>query len=244
MKRGEDLRTRSELSLGLELRRARRAFGFPSVARAGRGGALAVSRDLSPERLLVAYANGIFPWPTSGVPLIPWFCTNPRTVLVPGQITVSRSLRKDLRRAPFTTTYDQAFPEVIAACGSMPRREGGTWITPAMIEAYTRLHELGFAHSVEAWNGDRLVGGLYGVSLGGAFFGESMFPLESDASKVALHELLEKVTAWNFRLVDCQMMTTHVRRLGALEWELEHFQSQLEAALAEETRRGPWSALL
>ncbi|WP_240670189.1 leucyl/phenylalanyl-tRNA--protein transferase [Actinoplanes solisilvae] len=201
-----------------------------------------MTADLSPERLLVAYANGIFPWPTSGVPMIPWFCTNPRTVLVPAQITVSRSLRKDLRRAPFTTTFDQAFPEVIAACASMPRREGSTWITPAMIAAYTRLHELGFAHSVEAWNGDRLVGGLYGVSLGAAFFGESMFHLESDASKVALHRLLDTVRAWGFHLVDCQMMTSHVRRIGALEWELDHFQERLEAALAEETRRGPWPA--
>ena len=189
----------------------------------------------------MAYANGIFPWPTSGVPMIPWFCTDPRTVLVPGQVTVSRSLRKDLRRAGFRTTFDQAFPEVIAACARVPRREGGTWITPAMIRAYTRLHELGFAHSVEAWNGDRLVGGLYGVSLGAAFFGESMFHLESEASKVALHALLDRVEAWEFHLVDCQMMTSHVRRIGALEWDLDHFQERLEAALAEETRRGPWS---
>jgi leucyl/phenylalanyl-tRNA---protein transferase len=241
---GADLVAGSKVGLGLELRRARQAFGFPPVARARKGGALAVSRDLNPERLLVAYANGIFPWPTSGVPMIPWFCTNPRTVLVPGQITVSRSLRKDLRRAPFTTTFDQAFPEVIEACARMPRREGSTWITPAMIEAYTRLHELGFAHSVEAWNEGRLVGGLYGVSLGAAFFGESMFHRESEASKVALHRLLDQAAAWDFRLVDCQMMTNHVRRLGALEWELEHFQSQLEVALAAETRRGPWSALV
>jgi leucyl/phenylalanyl-tRNA--protein transferase len=162
-------------------------------------------------------------------------------VLIPGQIRVNRSLHRAVRRAPFTVTYDRAFPEVITACARVPRREKGTWITPAMIEAYTHLHELGFAHSVETWNDTTLVGGMYGVSLGAAFFGESMFTLESDASKIALFTLLRRLDAWQFRFLDCQMTTPHVRSLGAVEWSQDHFQSQLRDALAEDTKCGPWS---
>jgi leucyl/phenylalanyl-tRNA---protein transferase len=235
------VRTESEPSLGLAFRRARRALGFPPVSRAREDGLLAVGGTLSPERLLVAYANGIFPWPSSKRSPIPWFCPSPRTVLIPGQIRVNRSLHRAVRRAPFTVTYDRAFPEVITACARVPRREKGTWITPAMIEAYTHLHELGFAHSVETWNDTTLVGGMYGVSLGAAFFGESMFTLESDASKIALFTLLRRLDAWQFRFLDCQMTTPHVRSLGAVEWSQDHFQSQLRDALAEDTKRGPWS---
>ena len=235
------MRTESEPNLGLAFRAARRALGFPPVSRAREDGLLAVGGTLSPERLLVAYANGIFPWPSSRRSPIPWFCPSPRTVLIPGQIRVNRSLRRAVRRAPFTVTYDRAFPEVITACARVPRREKGTWITPAMIEAYTHLHELGFAHSVETWNDTTLVGGMYGVSLGAAFFGESMFTLESDASKIALFTLLRRLDAWQFRFLDCQMTTPHVRSLGAVEWSQDHFQSQLRDALAEDTKRGPWS---
>jgi leucyl/phenylalanyl-tRNA--protein transferase len=229
-----------QASLGLELRRARRALGFPPVSRARRSGLLAVGGDLTPERLLVAYANGIFPWPGSDRSPVPWFCPSPRTVLVPGQIRVNRSLRRAVHRTSFTTTYDRSFPEVIAGCAAV-RHDEGTWITPSMIRAYTRLYELGYAHSVETWSGTRLVGGVYGVSLGAAFFGESMFRLESDASKIALYHLLGQLEAWNFRFLDCQMMTPHVRSLGAQEGGRKHFQSELEKALAQDTRRGPWS---
>jgi leucyl/phenylalanyl-tRNA--protein transferase len=235
------VRTESDPSLGLAFRRARRALGFPPVSRAGEDGLLAIGGTLSPERLLVAYANGIFPWPSSKRAPIPWFCPSPRTVLIPGQIRVNRSLQRAVRRAPFTVTYDRAFPEVISACARVPRPEKGTWITPAMIEAYIHLHELGFAHSVETWNDTALVGGMYGVSLGAAFFGESMFTLESDASKIALYTLLLQLDAWQFRFLDCQMTTPHVLSLGAVEWSQEHFQSQLRDALAEDTKRGPWS---
>ncbi|MDY7089165.1 MAG: leucyl/phenylalanyl-tRNA--protein transferase [Actinomycetota bacterium] len=228
-------------NLGLELRGLRHAFGYPPVEQARDDGLLAVGGDLSPERLLVAYANGIFPWPSPGSEVLPWFCPSPRTVLVPGQITLGRSLRKVMRRAPFRLTYDHAFGDVIRACAAARRAEGGTWIVPGMVRAYLRLHELGFAHSVEAWDGDRLVGGLYGVSLGAAFFGESMFRRANDASKLALVELLDQLHAWDYGFVDCQMMTPHVRRLGAQEWELDHFQAQLHKALERETRRGPWS---
>jgi leucyl/phenylalanyl-tRNA--protein transferase len=235
------VRTESDPSLGLAFRRARRALGFPPVSRAREDGLLAVGGTLSPERLLVAYANGIFPWPSSKRSPIPWFCPSPRTVVVPGQIRVNRSLHRAVRRAPYTVTYDRAFPEVITACARVPRREKGTWITPAMIEAYTRLHDLGFAHSVETWNDTTLVGGMYGVSLGAVFFGESMFTLASDASKIALYTLLRQLEAWRFRFLDCQMTTPHVLSLGAVEWSQEHFQSQLRDALAEDTKRGPWS---
>jgi leucyl/phenylalanyl-tRNA--protein transferase len=232
----------SEPNLGLQLRRARRAFGFPPISRARSNGLLAVGGDLSPERLLVAYANGIFPWPSSDGAPMPWFCPSPRVVLVPGQVRVNRSLRKAVRRAPFTTTFDRSFAEVITACALVPRQDEGTWITPSIVRAYLRLHELGFAHSVEAWNGTRLVGGVYGVSLGAAFFGESMFTLESDASKIALLRLLERLEARGYLLLDCQMETPHVRSLGAVEWTQEHFQAQLEKALETDTERGPWPA--
>jgi leucyl/phenylalanyl-tRNA---protein transferase len=231
-----------EPSLGLAFRRARRELGFPPVTRARDGGLLAIGGTLSPERLLVAYANGIFPWPSSERAPVPWFCPSPRTVLVPGEVRVNRSLRRAVQRAPFTTTYDRAFPAVITACARVPRHDQGTWITPAMIEAYVRLHELGFAHSAETWHDGALVGGVYGVSLGAAFFGESMFTLESDASKIALYRLLERLAAWKFRFLDCQMTTPHVLRMGAVEWPQDHFQSELRHALATQTRRGPWSA--
>jgi len=232
--------TESEATIGLKLRRARRALGFPPVSRARDDGLLAVGGTLSAERLLVAYANGIFPWPSSKRAPIPWFCPSPRTVLVPGRIRVNRSLRRAVRRAPYTVTFDRAFPAVITACARVPRQDQGTWITPAMVEAYTELHELGFAHSVETWNGDELVGGVYGVSVGAAFFGESMFTLEPDASKIALYTLLRRLEAWEFRFLDCQMTTPHVVRLGAAEWSQDHFQSELHHALEAETRRGPW----
>jgi leucyl/phenylalanyl-tRNA---protein transferase len=238
------VRSETEPTIGLAFRRARRALGFPPIFRAHEDGLLAVGGDLSPERLLVAYANGIFPWTDSESSPIPWYCPSPRTVLIPGQVRVNRSLRRAVRRAPFTTTYDRAFPEVITCCARVPRSEKGTWITPAMIEAYVHLYELGFAHSVEAWNGTTLVGGIYGVSLGAAFFGESMFTFESDASKIALYALLQQLDAWQFLFLDCQMMTPHVRSLGAVEWSQHHFQSQLRKALKADTKRGPWSALV
>ncbi|HET6483126.1 MAG TPA: leucyl/phenylalanyl-tRNA--protein transferase [Actinoplanes sp.] len=227
--------------LNTELRKARRAFGFPPVSRARADGLLAVGGDLSPERLLVAYANGIFPWPSSTDDKIPWFCPTPRAVLVPGRIRLGRTLRRTARRAPFAITFDRAFPQVITACAEL-RRASGTWITPEMTQAYIHLHRLGFAHSVEAWREDTLVGGVYGVSLGSAFFGESMFRREPDASKLALLALLDQLHRWNFAFLDCQQMSPHVERLGAVEWSLDHFQSQLGTALETDTRQGSWSA--
>lgn len=230
-----------EPSLALQLRGARKVFGYPPVSKANGDGLLAVGADLGPERLLVAYANGIFPWPSSDEKPIPWYCPSPRTVLVPGQVRVNRSLRKAVRRTTFTTTFDRAFTEVITACATVPRQDDGTWITPSIVEAYIRLHELGFAHSAETWDGARLVGGVYGIALGGAFFGESMFSLESNASKFALLGLLGRLEAHGYALLDCQMTTPLVMSLGAAEWSQKHFQSQLEKALHSDTERGSWS---
>jgi leucyl/phenylalanyl-tRNA--protein transferase len=162
-------------------------------------------------------------------------------VLVPGELHVSRSLAKALRRRAFRVTLDAAFERVIDACAAAPRRQGdGTWITPEMRAAYARLHAQGFAHSVEAWEGDALVGGLYGVALGGCFFGESMFARRSDASKVAFATLVAQLVRWGFDLIDCQMHTAHLERLGAREWPRARFLRALRRALAAGTRRGAW----
>jgi leucyl/phenylalanyl-tRNA--protein transferase len=189
---------------------------FPPVESALRepDGLLAAGGDLSPMRLLMAYRRGIFPWYSYGQPIL-WWCPDPRAVLIPQEFKTSRSLAKSMRNKGMHTRIDTDFRAVIAACGSERTRPGGTWLSPEMQEAYTRLHELGYAHSVETWLGDRLVGGLYGVALGGIFFGESMFSLERDASKIALRRLCDHLIRCGFRLIDCQMATPHLMSLGA-----------------------------
>lgn len=194
--------------------------------------------DLRPERLLLAYSKGIFPW--QGRPPL-WFSPDPRTVLLPRDLHVSRSLRKVLARGRFAVRLDTDFAGVIRGCASVSRPgQNGTWITPDMIEAYERLHDLGFAHAVEAWDAEGLAGGMYGVSLGGAFFGESMFAWRSDASKVALVALVTQLEAWGFDFLDCQVHTEHVARLGAVDWDRGRFLAALDATLRRPTRRGPW----
>ena len=213
---------------------------FPDPRDADPDGLLAVGGDLGSERLLRAYAAGIFPWYER--PPILWFSPDPRMVLVPDSFHASRRLRRTLRQAPFSLRCDSAFGAVIRACASVPRRgQRGTWITPDMVRAYERLHELGFAHSCEAWQSGRLVGGVYGVSLGRAFFAESMFHLRSDASKVALAVLVFQLQKWSFDLVDCQLPTPHLESLGAEPWTRERFLRALHHSLGHETRRGPWS---
>ena len=225
----------------LALRDQRSACGFPPVESAREHGLLAVGGDLTPVRLLVAYANGIFPWPHPRLPQIPWFCPTPRTVLRPASFHLGRSTAKAIRRKPFEIRFDTAFPEVIHACAAMNRHDGGgTWVTREMISAYIQLHTLGFAHSVEAWHGDRLVGGVYGVSLGAAFFGESMFHTAPNASKIALITLLQRLREWNFPFLDCQMRTPIANRLGAVDWDRPTFQSALAEALKTPTRRTSW----
>jgi leucyl/phenylalanyl-tRNA--protein transferase len=211
---------------------------FPPPERGPRRGPIAVGGDLRPERLLLAYSMGIFPW--QGEPLH-WHSPDPRMVLLADELHVTRSLRRAQKRQPFRLTLDTAFTSVMTACASAPRPgQEGTWITSEMIESYTELHRRGIAHSAEAWQGDRLVGGLYGLSLGAAFFGESMFALEPDASKLAFVALVEQLGRWSIPLVDCQVHTPHLARFGAREWPRRDFLSALAAALDRKTRLGPW----
>ncbi len=213
---------------------------FPPPEAAEPGGLLAVGGDLTPERLLLAYSLGIFPWYGEDLPIL-WHSPDPRMVLRPAQLRVSRNLRRRLRRPPYELRLDSAFERVIRACADVPRPgQDGTWITEEMIGAYRRLHELGFAHSAEAWQDGSLVGGLYGVSLGGCFFGESMFALRPDASKVAFVALVRQLASWGFDLIDCQVHTEHLARFGAEEWPRARFLELLLRSRQRPTRRGPW----
>ncbi|MDD5276071.1 MAG: leucyl/phenylalanyl-tRNA--protein transferase [Methylovulum sp.] len=191
---------------------------FPSVKKAlsEPDGLLAIGGCLSEKRLLNAYRHGIFPWFNAGEPIL-WWSPDPRTVLFPNKLVISRSLRKTLRQKRFLITFDQAFSAVIAACAAPRTEAAGTWITQEINEAYERLHQSGFAHSVEAWSDGELVGGLYGVAVGQVFFGESMFHTRTDASKVAFVVLIEKLKDWGYRLVDCQIHSAHLASLGAEE---------------------------
>lgn len=214
---------------------------FPPPHLADDTGLLAVGGDLSCERLRLGYSQGIFPWYDEGLPIL-WHSPDPRMVLRAQDLQVNRSLRKSIRRAPYRLTLDTAFAEVIAACAQVPRPDqAGTWITAAMQHAYVELHKQGVAHSVEAWLGDELVGGLYGVSLGSAFFGESMFANAPDASKVAFATLVRQLDSWGIDLIDCQVHTDHLERFGAREWPRSKFLSALKLALQAKDRLGPWS---
>jgi leucyl/phenylalanyl-tRNA---protein transferase len=204
------------------------AWILPDPEEADEDGVVGVGADLAPGTLVDAYRRGIFPWPHPGVPL-PWFSPDPRGVLGLDEVHVSRSLRQQLRRRGWTTTVDTAFDDVVAAC-AQDRGEVGTWISPAMARAYGRLHELGWAHSLEVWEGDVLVGGLYGVQLGGVFTGESMFNRRSDASKVAMVDLAARFHAAGGRLLDVQLTTEHLRRLGARDLDRASFLRLLHAA--------------
>jgi leucyl/phenylalanyl-tRNA--protein transferase len=218
-----------------------RDIAFPPPEEAEASGLLAVGGDLQPERLILAYAKGIFPWFDEEQPIL-WHSPDPRLVLVPSDLAVSHSLRRLLKRAPFEVTLDTAFEMVIRSCAEAPRRnDRGTWITKDMIDAYCRLFELGFAHSAEAWRDGELVGGLYGVSLGGCFFGESMFTRQSDASKVAFVTLVQQLEAWDFDLFDCQVYSDHLARFGATRWSRRRFLEALEASIGKPTRRGRWN---
>lgn len=214
---------------------------FPPPALANEDGILAAGGRPDAETLLAAYSQGIFPWPHEGYPLL-WFCPDPRFVLVPGEAHLPRSLGKAMRRGDFEVRADTAFDRVIRGCAAAYRPgQDGTWITPAMIAGYTELHRRGLAHSIEAWQEGRLVGGLYGVSLGAVFFGESMYALAPDASKTAFATLLANLLRWDFALVDCQSRTEHLARFGAVDWPRERFLRALGKALQEPTRQGPWT---
>lgn len=204
------------------------AWVFPDLSEADLDGVVGVGADLAPGTLVDAYRRGVFPWPHPGVSL-PWFSPDPRGVLELDGLVVSRSLARTLRRSGWETTVDTAFSDVVAACAE-GRGEEGTWITGPMRRAYERLHELGWAHSVEVWAGDRLVGGLYGVQTGGVFTGESMFHRVTDASKVALVDLVVRLRSAGGHLVDVQVVTPHLASLGARNVPREHFIARLQQA--------------
>jgi leucyl/phenylalanyl-tRNA--protein transferase len=213
---------------------------FPPPDYADPSGLLAVGGDLSSDRLLAAYRLGIFPWYSEDQPIL-WWSPDPRLTLELDDFKLSHSLAKTMRKGVFKVTLDRVFEEVIGACATVPRDgQKGTWITSEMQAAYIRLHGLGYAHSVETWFDGKLVGGLYGVSLGKAFFGESMFHRHTDASKVALAKLVEKLKSWGFRFIDSQMTTEHMLRLGAKELSRRVFLKQLQTALRHPTKRGKW----
>lgn len=204
-------------------------------------GLLAAGGALSPEWLLAAYRRGIFPWYSEGQPLL-WWSPDPRLVLVPSEIHISRSLGKVLRRGRFDIRLDTAFADVLAACAGPREGASGTWITPEMQRAYLRMHELGYAHSVEAWEGEHLVGGLYGMAIGQVFFGESMFSHATDASKVCLAHLARHLEALKFAVIDCQMTTAHLVSLGAREIPRAQFCRQIALHADEGPPPGRWPA--
>ncbi len=213
---------------------------FPHPMNAEPSGLLAVGGDLSTERLLLAYRNGIFPWYSEGDPIM-WFSPDPRLVLKLSDLYVSRKLRKVIRLETFDVRFDTSFAEVIALCSRADRKaQEGTWITEEMMGAYIKLHQEGYAHSVETFYEGRLVGGLYGVSLGGAFFGESMFHTMSEASKVALYYLVDRLKNWDFDFIDSQVPNDHMRRMGGKEIDRETFLIMLVSTLNKETIRGSW----
>ena len=225
----------------VRLSRNPRDLSFPAVEHATPEGLLAIGGDLQTERLLEAYRHGIFPWYSEGQPIL-WWSPDPRTVLFPVRLHIPRSLKRSLRPDRFSVTFDRYFETIVRHCAG-PRPQypaGGTWITPAMVEAYTALHREGYAHSVETWQGDQLVGGLYGVAIGGAFFAESMFTKVDDASKVALVCLVRQLDDWGFRIVDCQQSSPHVLRLGAEEIPRRAYIEHLATAVNLPSRRGSW----
>jgi leucyl/phenylalanyl-tRNA--protein transferase len=214
---------------------------FPPPALAQKDGLLAVGGDLSVERLLLAYQMGIFPWYSEDVPLL-WWSPDPRLVLYPDELHVSKSLQKVIKKGIFQITMDTAFRQVMTACAQIDRpAQDGTWILDEMIEAYCRLHEVGYAHSVEVWHNRELAGGLYGISLGRCFFGESMFSRQSNASKVALYSLVTYIKQFQFDLIDCQVTTDHLVRLGAREIPRAQFLSELADSLRHPTIKGKWT---
>lgn len=216
-------------------------FIFPPVdaALTEPNGLLAAGGDLSPQRLLSAYCKGIFPWFNEVDPIL-WWSPNPRMVLFPDELKVSHSLRKVLKRAQYEIRTDYNFMQVMQACAAPRKGQPGTWIHPEMIAAYTALHEMGLAHSVETWMDDQLVGGLYGIALGRVFFGESMFSRAPDASKIAFVHLVRQLKDWNFNVIDCQVKTAHLASLGAREIPRMKFTQILESSIINTNPGHKW----
>ena len=211
---------------------------FPPPELADDDGLLAVGGDLSVDRLVLAYSMGIFPWYSNKYPIL-WWSPDPRLILFPVELTVSRSLRQTIKKGIYRVTTNAAFEDVIRSCATITRKgEKGTWITDDMIQAYIRLHKAGYAHSVEAWDGDELAGGFYGVILGKAFFGESMFAKKSDASKVAFATFAIGLAGKGFELIDCQVTTEHMKRFGAREISRAEFMKHLRKSTESNDRTG------
>lgn len=202
-------------------------------------GLLAIGGDLSAQRLLAAYKSGIFPWFNDDQPIL-WWSPNPRSVLKLDDFKVSRSLKKTLNKNIFHVTFDTAFEEVISQCASTRKDGFGTWITTDMLNAYRELHHLGYAHSVECWHDQKLVGGLYGLSIGHAFFGESMFTRKTDASKVALAHLVQQLKQWQFDFIDAQVSSEHMASLGAKDISRRQFITELQQTIKLSSRVGRW----
>lgn len=214
-------------------------LSFPPINSATADGLLAYGGDLSPNRLLLAYRSGIFPWYNSGDPIL-WWAPDPRLVLFPDEFILRKSLKKRMKH--FEVRYDTAFSQVIRECGSISRDgQEGSWIIPEIIEAYSLLHDMGYAHSIEAWQDGQLVGGLYGVVIGKVFFGESMFAKVSDASKVAFATLIERLKNAGFEMIDCQIPSAHLKSLGAREISREEFMQHLQENIYKKSTPSHWN---
>lgn len=217
---------------------------FPNPLDAEPEGLLAIGGDLNPKRLLLAYHMGIFPWYSEGQPLL-WWSPDPRLVLIPDEIKISKSLKRNLRKKDITVQMDGDFSSVIRRCAEVPRRDQeGTWITDEMMEAYEDLHQMGYAHSVEVYQEGNLIGGLYGISIGGSFFGESMFSSATDGSKMALAWLAKFAESKGWQMIDCQIPTDHLKSLGAKEMSRRDFLETLSQSNQQETIMGSWKGLL
>ncbi|MDP1930674.1 MAG: leucyl/phenylalanyl-tRNA--protein transferase [Gammaproteobacteria bacterium] len=215
-------------------------FPSPSKALKDPDGLLAIGGDLHPERLQCAYAQGIFPWYQDDQPIL-WWSPSVRMVLFPEELKISSSMRKLLRSQRYRVTFDNAFSSVIQQCAGLREEWPGTWITPAMQAAYCQLHDMHIAHSVEVWEGDELVGGLYGIAMGQLFFGESMFSLRDNASKVALIMLTRQLQRWCYHLIDCQVPSAHLRSMGAKDMPRKEFLTLLDHYRAQPGRSGRWT---
>jgi leucyl/phenylalanyl-tRNA---protein transferase len=220
----------------------KKAFPDPNLALGEPDGLLAIGGDLSPERLIAAYSQGIFPWYSENQPIL-WWSPNPRTILEFKDYHVSRSLQKFINKAQYTVSFDKHFSEVMEACQQPRPNQDGTWITSQMKEAYQGLFVQGYAHSVEITHEGKLLGGLYGVSLGQAFFGESMFSNQDNGSKLALYHLIEKLKCWGFKWLDCQVWSNHLGTLGAKTIPRKEFLALLQASKVQVTKLGPWDLL-
>lgn len=209
---------------------------FPPPELAEEDGLLAAGGDLSERRILLAYSMGIFPWYSGSSPIL-WWSPDPRLVLIPEELRISRSLRQAIKKSSYTITMDTAFSEVIRNCAD---RDEGTWLTDEMLDAYIRLHASGYAHSIESWHEGKLAGGLYGIALGRVFFGESMFAKKTDASKVAFVALVQHLIKWGFKIIDCQVATQHLKSLGAREIARSEFIAILKQTVRIPATQGSW----